>query len=136
MKTCYALMKSAYGLMKTAASPPNEAKSPSYFHFSHFISSLAQRLHSFISPVRGEFVENRTTDIYVRNEKMRVLMKTCYALMKAAFGLMKTAASPPNEAKSPSHSHFSHLISSLAQRLHSFISPVRGECIEIVKKLI
>jgi len=56
--------------------------------------------------------------------------------MKAAYGLMKTAASPPNEAKSPTNSHFSHYIPSLAKRLHSFISPVRGEFIEMVKKLI
>ena len=50
-------MKSAFRLMKSAVSPPNEAKPPSHSHFSHFISSLAKRLHSFISPVMGGFIE-------------------------------------------------------------------------------
>ena len=56
MKTCFALMKSAFGLMKTAVTPPNEAKSPTNSHFSHYIPSLAQRLHFFISPVGGDFI--------------------------------------------------------------------------------
>ncbi len=43
--------------MKTAASLPNEAKPPVTLISLIFISSLAKRLHSFVSPERGDFIE-------------------------------------------------------------------------------
>jgi len=43
--------------MKTAANPPNEVKSPTFSNFTIFIPSLAKRLHFFISPARGDFIE-------------------------------------------------------------------------------
>ncbi|MBQ6023656.1 MAG: hypothetical protein IJL25_12080, partial [Clostridia bacterium] len=43
-------------LMKTAALLPNEAKSPPKIISSTGATSLAKRLHSFISPARGDFI--------------------------------------------------------------------------------
>jgi hypothetical protein len=42
--------------MKTAALPPDEAKSHHTRISSAGASSLTKRLHSFISPVRGDFI--------------------------------------------------------------------------------
>ena len=42
--------------MKTAALLPNEAKSPPKIISSEGATSLAKRLHSFISPARGDFI--------------------------------------------------------------------------------
>ena len=44
-------------LMKTFASLTNEAKSPSFLISTEGASSLAKRLHFFISPARGDFIE-------------------------------------------------------------------------------
>ena len=46
--------------MKTAALLPNEAKSPPKIISSEGASSLAKRLHSFISPLAGDFIEKST----------------------------------------------------------------------------
>ena len=50
--------------MKTLADedggkPPDEVKTPPPVISPVFIPSLAQRLHSFISPDRGDFIEKR-----------------------------------------------------------------------------
>ena len=56
-------MKTGSALMKTAAALPNEAKSPRIPELARRASSLAERLHSFISPVRGDFISGAVMNI-------------------------------------------------------------------------
>jgi len=52
-------MKSGFALMKTVPLlAPNEAKSPRFSRAPIFISSLAERLHFFISP-QGDFISTK-----------------------------------------------------------------------------
>ena len=87
-------MKSGFALMKPLALLADEAKPPPNSCIAN-ISSLAKRLHSFISRKAASFV---TGDI-----------------------LMKPLALLADEAKPPPNSCIAN-ISSLAKRLHSFIS--------------
>ena len=58
MTTGFALMKTLAALAnEDGGMPPNEAKSPIMRISSFFIPSFVKRLHSFIGPDRGDFIE-------------------------------------------------------------------------------